>query len=419
MVGRLGKIGLVVVILAVLFTGSWSPARTADSEAWQHAVNSVAGRQGTTDVTEPVSGVAPRTQPPTVTFVAPSAGMGDYGANHGNVWDMAESTITDIVMVHNMDSLERRPTAEGTIVRGNLKDGPPHVGGIALWGSSTERFPADQYHHMIMRMKIQARSDCWTNGRAAYARTWSSYEEVVIRSMVTTYPYVPHVAPMDCPYGTYCTYYIDLARNNNWPAWPTWRTARSVNDPSTWLTDAVKGVIVVPHEWCANGGNPEYFDLDFVYLTGDIVARAEDNYRYTVLYDLAAPDSDVVTATIRYQELHEMVPTGQQPPCNANNWDQDWRDFNPVARRVTVLKSPDIDPPDRTGLYSVYLPVIRNASAQDNHESYTLDLSDGGQFTDGKSYYLCIEADDGINRTYQGSDTPVVRVPRSPWFGPN
>jgi hypothetical protein len=362
--------------------------------------------------------VSQHTQPPEVTFVAPAASMGDYGANHGNVWDMAEPEPRDIVYQQEPFKLERRPESEGTIVRGYPGE---RVLAIALWASSQAVFPADQYHHMVFRLRIQAPPSCWTNGRVGYATRWPNWYPYHFRR---SNGYVPHIDPLNCPYGSYCIYYADLARYSNYPGSPTWFGDQSTDGQSAWVRDPIKAFAILPYEWCVDSRNnktgwPSYFDLDFVYLTGDVVARAEDGYRYTLRYALSAPDSDVITATIRYQERHEMTLTGQQPPCNANNWDKDWRDFNPVARRVTVIKPPQVDPPERVGNHTVYLPVIRTASASGNHESYTLDFSDGRQFTDGKSYYLCIEADDGTNRTYQGSDTPVVRVPRSPWFGPN
>jgi hypothetical protein len=357
---------------------------------------------------------ARQTQPPSVTIVAPSAAIGDFGANRGNVWDM--SNREDVVMAHNAERLELLRVGENTILRGDMRDGPPHVGALVFWGSSSDLFPAKQYHHIIFRLKIQARSDCWTNGRVAYTKTWSGYEDLVIRSSVTTYPYVPHIAPMNCPHGNFCIYYMDLARNNNWPGWPTWRTASSVNDPSTWLTDPIRGVGLVPHEWCANGGNPDYFELDFVYLTGDIVARAEDGYRYLMRYDLSAPGAQRVTVTIRYQELHELRPPGQEPPCDANSFGSSWRDFNPPARTVIPLTPPE--PPEPAGENRVFLPVITRAGGGGSL-SYLLDFSDSTRFKDGKSYYLCIEADNGAQRAYQVSSAPVIRVPRSPLFGPN
>lgn len=360
---------------------------------------------------------AHRAQPPSVTIVAPSASIGDFGANNGNVWDMAETEITDIVYRHENFPIERRPAAEGTIVRGSTGS---QVLGMAFWASSSQLFPAQQYHHLIYRLKIQAPSNCWTNGRVVYNRSWP---DPGLDTLVSSYPFVPHIDPLNCPYGTFCIYYLDLARNNNYAKWPTWHGAQSVKDPSRWLTDPVRSVGIVPNEVCVNQysvtGVPKYFELDFVYLTGDIVARKEDGYKYTVLYDLSAPDSSVVTSTIRYQEVHEMRLPGKEPECSSSSFGNGaWKDFEPVALQVTRFSSSAPPEPDPRQNKRVYLPMI-TTSGSSEPESYQLDFSDDSQFTDGESYYLCIQADNGTRKTYRGSNAPVVRVPMSPWFGPD
>ncbi|PWH19115.1 MAG: hypothetical protein DDG58_05460 [Ardenticatenia bacterium] len=359
---------------------------------------------------------APQTEPLSVIIVAPSAEMGDFGANRGNVWDMAESSIVDIVAQTEPFWMERRPASEGTIVRGSTGS---QVLAMMFWASSQDTFPTHQYHHLVYRMKIQAPRTCWTNGRVAYARNWPRW----YGSQVSSFPFVPHVPPLNCPYGNFCIYYLDLARNNNYPGWPTWMGTKSTTDPSPWLRDPVKAFGIVPNEVCVDQNGkvtavPEYFDLDFVYLTGDIVARAEDGYRYQLRYDLNAPGAQRVTVTIRYQELHELRPPGQEPPCNADLFANSWKDFNPPARDTINLIAPE--PPEPAGENRVFLPVIARATGAGLGKwGYWLDFSDGTRFQDGKSYYLCIEAYDGARRAYRVSSAPVIRVPRSPWFGPN
>jgi hypothetical protein len=407
---------VAVVAVGVVLVAIWCTQPTTASEWLAAAIGESPARFVRTGEVSVGDDEAHRTQPPTVTFVAPVASMGDYGANHGNVWDMAEPEPTDIIKRQENFPVQRQPASQGTIVRGSTGS---QVLGMAFWGSSSSEFPASQYHNLVYRLKIQAQSNCWTNGRAAYARSWPYW----YGSTTSTFPYVPHISPMRCPYGTFCIYYVDLARNNNWPRWPTWHGATSVNDPSSWLSDPVKAVAVVPNEICVGPGMtpigvPDYFDLDFVYLTGDILAREEDGYKYTVQYNLAAPDSAVVTTTIRYQEVHEMRLTGQQPTCSATNWGSTWRNFSPVARRVRVIRWFGSQPPPvQRGSYTIYLPLVDRTNIFE--ERYQLSFADDLRFTDGKSYYLCIQADDGISRSYRGSDTPVVRAPRSPWFGPD
>ncbi len=50
------------------------------------------------------------------------------------------------------------------------------------------------------------------------------------------------------------------------------------------------------------------------------------------------------------------------------------------------------------------------------NQTYDWDLSTG--YEDGKSYYLCIGLTDGTSWSYAASTAPVIRVPRTPYFGP-
>ncbi|MBC8255212.1 MAG: hypothetical protein H8E35_14455 [Ardenticatenia bacterium] len=66
-----------------------------------------------------------------------------------------------------------------------------------------------------------------------------------------------------------------------------------------------------------------------------------------------------------------------------------WQDFDPVVQVTEVVQGV-------------------------NELSYQLDFSDDSTFLDGKSLYLCIEADDGTSQHYAVSSAPVIGVPRSP-----
>ena len=413
------KTVVMCVMVAVLSAVPWESGRMDGFAQGGAAVGGSAAQYSPSAGSGDIAFSAPPTQPPGVTIVAPAADMGDFGASQGNVWDMAEAQPTDVVWRQEAENFPLERANEGTIVRGSTGS---QVLGMAFWASSTDTFPAGKYHHITFRLKIQAGPTCWTNGRVAYSRNWPNW----YRSQVSSYPYVPHIPPLNCPYGEFCIYYLDLARNNNYPGWQTWKGATSPADPSSWLTDPVKAVAIVPNEICVDGfarpiGAPEYFELDFVYLTGDIVAREEDGYKYAVLYDIAAPDSAVVTSTIRYQEVHELKLPGAKPACNDNDFDSaNWMDFAPVAQRVTYLAPPPAPPrPVLTGAVSVYLPLVAKGSDNLYHEWYELDFFSDARFTDGKSYYLCIQADNGTQKTYWASSAPVIRVPRSPWFGPD
>ncbi len=401
-------------LLAVLVV----PLSLADSSSSaDHAARSAGGwpsfQQGGN-----VSPSVTNTTPPSVTILAPSASIGDFGASQGNVWDMAEPEITDIVWRQESASfpIERRPANEGTVVRGSTGS---QVLGMAFYASATDDVPAEAYHHLTYRLKIQARQDCWTNGRVGYATRWPQW----YGSQVSSYPFVPHLEPMDCDHGNFCIYYLDLARNDNWPAWQTWHGASSPSDPSSWLTDLVKGFSIVPNEWCGDpqGGAPEYFELDFVYLTGDIVAREEDDYKYLVEFDVSDPDSAVVTSTIRHQEVAELRLAGDEPECDGDRFNGSmWKDFDPVAQHVKyLLPLPSPQRPVITDTSTLFLPVVLNGYHATGNDWYELDFSDDSGFTDGRSYYVCIRSDDGVNVTYEVSDAPVIRAPRSPLFGPD
>lgn len=114
-----------------------------------------------------------------------------------------------------------------------------------------------------------------------------------------------------------------------------------------------------------------------------------------------------------------MTLTGQGPTCNSDSFaDGTWEDFDPVAQKVTYLTVPTPEPnPDPDQVNKVYLPLVARPAVYDEHEWYELNFSDDNQFTDGKSYYICIQADTGKRQTYRVASAPIIRVPRSPWFG--
>ena len=177
-----------------------------------------------------------------------------------------------------------------------------------------------------------------------------------------------------------------------------------------------------PHErWDNCSGGPAYFDLDYVYLTGNIMATARASYRYTAQWTVSDSGGGRITSTIRYMQVDELRVPADSPTCNSASFGEpvgpppsyppraylplvmvgggasgggQWQDFSPVAQTTTTL------------------PGTPN-------QSYSLNFSDNAKFTDGKSYYLCIRVDDGTNKNYFASDAPVIRAPVSPFFGPN
>jgi hypothetical protein len=348
---------------------------------------------------------------PSASIVAPSAAIGDFGASQGNVWDMQNTS--DIVWTQYNRSGQTIQLSQysSSIVRGRTPEGSDLA--IAFYTSSSTNLPSSQYHHLIYRLRIAAEGSCWTNGRVIYTTRWPDW----LGSQVSTFPFLPQIPPMSCSFGDFCVYYMDLSRNNNYPTFPTWQGTNYPSDPSPWPTAGVKAFGMWPHEWWANcSGGPEYFDLDYVYLTGDIVASEKNNYRYTARWQVSDPDGGTIISTIRYRAVAELQLPSSSPACNGTSFNNGtWKDFDPPAQVTTHLTAPSY--PNK-----VYLPLIMGGSSGGTGSSnamYTLNFSDSNKFSNGTSYYLCIRVDDGASRSYATSSAPVIRVPPSPYFGPN
>jgi hypothetical protein len=354
---------------------------------------------------------------PTVTIQYPSSTTGDLGANLGNVWDM--DSTDDIIYTQENFPVVDSPDP-GTIVRGYIPHGA--VLGFGLYGHPTDPLDSVLYHHLTFRLRISeegTKNGCITNGRAALATRYPNW----YGSQMSTFPYAPHNEPMNCAYGDYCVYYMDLSRNDNSTHYQTWQGSTSIYDPSPWPLAEVRGFALVPHEWCILGGAPDYFDVDYVYLTGEIVAREEDNYLYTAKWNVSDPDAttEVVTVTsrIRYQAAAEMLTPAESPACDAGNFDRAWSNFDPAAEEVTVLSGSE----GPSYPYKIFLPLVTHTTPQGDpgpsNASYELDFSDDNTFSDGTVYYLCIRASDGENDAYAVSSAPIIRAPLPPMFWPN
>lgn len=344
---------------------------------------------------------------PAVSIAAPSAAIGDFGASQGNVWDMDETIIEDIVWTQPNASGQTislsRPSPG--IVRGDVPEGSDLA--IAFYASSSTNLPSSDYHHLTYRLKIAAEGSCVTNGRVIYTKSWPNW----LGSQVYTHGFLPHTSPMGCPFGQWCIYYMDLSSNSNDAIGPdtnTWFT-----HPPPWPSDGVKAFGMWAHErWANCGGGPDYFDLDYVYLTGDIVARAKDGYSYNIKWKVSDPDGGTITSTLRYQEAPELLLPSASPDCDGTN-------FETAAWNYIYQKTTDVSP---SPSYSnkIYLPIIRGGESSGGigpyNEAYDWSLS-GGSFQDGYAYYVCIRVDDGTSQRYAVSSAPVIRVPFSPDFG--
>jgi hypothetical protein len=349
---------------------------------------------------------------PAVSIAAPSSAIGDFGANSGNVWDM--NSTADIVWRQSDASGHQIALSqpEPGIVHGVTPQGSDLA--IGFYTSSSTNLPSSQYHHLLYRLKIAAGSpplSCATNGRVLYTTQWPNW----LGHQKYTHAYSPELGPLYCAYGGYCLYYMDLSSNSNGSSNTTWPYS-----PVPWPTDGVKGFGIWPHEvWYGSGCSqvgPASFDLDYVYLTGDIVARAADNppYRYQVKYYVSDPDGGTGTAELRYQQLDELQLPSNSPTCNSSNFTTAWTYL--AQQTVTFGAAPPSYPS------KVHLPIIMGGISGGGigqyNQTYDWNLTTGYQ--DGKSYYLCIRVDDGTSPpAYTVSTAPVIRVPVSPYFGPN
>jgi hypothetical protein len=339
---------------------------------------------------------------PSATIVAPSAAIGDFGANQGNVWDM--DNASDIVWTQSNASGQTISLSQPSsgIVRGQVPEGDDLA--IVFYTSSSTNLPSSQYHHLTYRLKIAGEGNCVTNGRVIYTKAWPDW----LGSQVYTHAIRPHRTPMDCPFGQFCIYYMDLSSNDNdiiGPDTDTWFT-----DPPPWPSDPVKAFGMWAHErWFNCGGGPDYFDIDYVFLTGDIVAREKDGYAYTLKWNVSDPDGGTITSTLRYREVPELLLPSESPTCDNSNFTTEWT----YIGQTTTDLSPAPSYPNK-----VYLPIAMGGGFGGTgtyNATFDWDLSGSG-FEDGLSYYVCVRVDDGGTQRYTVSSAPVIRVPHSPNF---
>jgi hypothetical protein len=341
---------------------------------------------------------------PSASIVAPSAAIGDFGASQGNVWDM--DTTDDIVWTQHNASGQTISLSQPSpgIVRGRVPEGDDLA--ITFYTNSSTSLPSSKYHHLTYRLKIAAEGNCLTNGRVIYTKVWPNW----LGSQVFTHGFLPHEPPMNCPFGQYCIYYMDLSSNSNDIQGPD--TATWFENPPPWPSDPVKAFGMWAHErWENCSGGPDYFDLDYVYLTGDIVAREKDGYTYTLKWNVADPDGGTITSVLRYRVVPELLEPSKSPTCDSSNFVTGW---TYIGETTTDLSATPSYP------NKVYLPLVMGSGGTGGTGAYNAtfdwDLS-GSSFEDGQSYYVCIRVDDGSSQRYAISDAPVIRVPHSPNFG--
>ncbi|NJN99443.1 MAG: hypothetical protein HC875_37770 [Anaerolineales bacterium] len=373
---------------------------------------------------------------PSVNVVAPSNEFGDAGAALGNVWDM--NSVNDVVW--------KQPDASGRTIQFSLQQAgdagvPTDAYGKVLKGvtpkgsdlatvfyaNASVSIPSQTYRYLIYRASIAPHQSGEggieiTNARLLYSSRWGS------NWLSEAFPYRRYSNPQrvqECPapavYGKWCTYFVDLAQNINGPGSP---------NPWDWGQSGarVEAFGIWAHEnWCnstcgPSGDSPNYFHLDFVYLTGEIVAKSP-TYDYSVRWNVADADGGQVTSKLYYQEQNELLPPAQSPACNAANVNTAW---NPVTNNSN---DSSINVPGSPSAVRIFLPVIIKGNVADNNpfgsgqvgpfnQSFTWDLS-AGAYTAGKVYYVCVEVEDSQgNKSYAVSSAPVIKAPQPTVLNP-
>jgi hypothetical protein len=359
---------------------------------------------------------------PTVSVKAPSHEIGDAGAALGDVWD--GSSVNEVKWTQpdsggNTIDISTGLTggAYGGAIRGEAPEGKDLA--TAFHADSSVSIPTEVYKYVTYRAKISVISAAdqnagakeVTNGRLLFSPAWGS------NWLTDAFPFRRYSKPYKIPitgatcndYGQWCVYFIDLTRNdidgggpNSWD-WgqPNVRAEAF----GFWF-----------HEnWQVSGGvspsgrSPDWFEVDNVYLTGDIVATNT----YTIKWEVADNDGGVITSTVYYQEQDELLLPQNSPACSAatlGNW--------------TVIDSSSTSVSGGPALPNkIYLPLILKAPGAGSspdfgsgligtfNQSVAFDVS-SGTFEAGKVYYICVMAEDPDgNKAYNVSSAPIIKVP--------
>lgn len=352
---------------------------------------------------------------PGVNLAAPTANLGDLGAALGDVWNM--DSTGDVVWTQPDSSnrtveytLENNVAgAYGQALRGEAPKGSDLAS--AFYADADLSLPGQVYRYLIYRAFIPPHQPNesgvqFTNGRILFSSEWgANWQGEPFENRRYSKPYAI------CGYGQWCVYYFDLTQNLNGPGSP---------NPWNWGQPgaAVKAFGLWPHEnWATSGGNPsgdspDYFYLDYAYLTGEIVASPTTGYNYTVRWLVSDADGGLLTSNLYYQEQNELLTPAQSPACNAANLNSNWTAIPGATSTISLAALPN----------RVFLPVIlKPGQAQSSpfgsgvvgayNQSFTWNLS-SATYTEGKVYYVCavVEDSDG-NRSYGVSSAPVIKAP--------
>jgi hypothetical protein len=259
-----------------------------------------------------------------------------------------------------------------------------------------------------------------TNARLLYTSQWGS------NWLTEAFPSRRYSRPqrLECPpagtaYGGWCTFFIDLAQSNlNGPGSP---------NPWVWGQPGarVEAFGLWPHEnWCdsscnPSGDTPNYFYLDYVYLTGNIVAKQPD-YNYEIKWNVSDLDGGQLTSVLYYQQQNEILTPAQSPACNTANLASNWTAIPGGTSNITL--SGVISP------HKLFLPLILKNTTNSTfgsgnegpfNQSFVWNLSSGA-YLSGKVYYVCVVVEDSDgNKSYGVSLAPVVKVPAPTVLNPS
>lgn len=318
-------------------------------------------------------GVA-RAAAPLLVVIAPSYTSGpDFATTVlGDPWDMNNSA--DVDYMNNV----RNPTFNG-VFRGNANEGT--VPDVAFYANSSTSIPTSTYYYLTYRLRFQAPPAGYigTNGRIIYLEQFLD---------IGTRRYTSEIFPGDhaCAYGAWCVYRFDLRDN-----------LTGAGSPATfdWENDNAEALVIWPHEqWVKTGGSvdwgnsPDWFEFDYVYLTGENRDSADN--KYTIEWGVNDGDWTPTTASIYYD--------------NNKDWDDGKTWIADVDLTATVYNP---IPPGYT--YVVFLPYVTGGgsimSERYDHE-YSYEWDTTGFLTD--SYYIWVEINDGVNYTHSVGELPVL-----------
>jgi len=362
---------------------------------------------------------------PTVTVAAPTHQQGDMGAAVGDVIDgnnTGEIKWTQPNSLGRTISYQQQSGVSGAFGGGAWYGGQSPVGrdgydsvlATVFYADSNVSIPSNVYHYLLYRAKManhhsgEAGAEA-TNGIILYSPVWDSNWYTALANRRSSKGY------SICNFGGWCLYFFDLNQNIKGSPSP---------NPWDWGQSGarVEAFGLVVHEnWVTSLTNPtptkdspDYFYIDYLYLTGDIVAL---NNQYTIKWQVNDPDGGEITSNLYYKESDELLLPAQSPACDAGTI-SGWTSIQADASRITLASV--------SGSFKVYLPIIIKTTPSSTfgsgevgpyNQSYTWNMSSG--FTDGKVYYVCVEVvDPQGHKGYAVSSAPVIKVPALTTFPP-